>query len=62
MENFIERKIKKLNEITLMETLNDVTFRRIFSKFIQKTHETEVRFESSILMTQYLICQKNIVR
>lgn len=58
MESFINKKLKKLNNITLMETVNNVVFRRIFIKFIQKLHSTEVEFETMNILKRYIICQK----
>lgn len=58
MESFINQKLKKLNNITLMETVNNVIFRRVFIKFIQKIHSTEAELDTMIMIKRYIICQK----
>lgn len=58
MDKFIKKKLIKLDNITLMETLNDVIFRRIFIGFIQIIHSPQSEFESMNLLKRYSICQK----
>lgn len=59
MDNIVIKKLlQKLDNITLMETVDDVILRRIFIKFIQKIHDNEVEFESMKLLKKYMICQK----
>lgn len=60
LDKVIKNKIEKLYEYSLMETLNDVTLRLVFTKFIESIHETEKETESLIMMRQYVICQKII--
>lgn len=56
MENFVNKKLKKLNQTTLMEIINDTIYRRLFIKFIQKILPGER--ESTMLLKRFILCQK----
>lgn len=56
MENFVNRKIEKLNDISLLEIINDPTLLILFKKFIQRGHSVET--ESTILLERFLLCEK----
>lgn len=56
LENFVNRKIEKLSDISLMEIINDPPLLILFKKFIQRGHT--VKTESVILLDRYILCDK----
>lgn len=61
MDRFVSKKLKNLDNITLMEVVNDVIYRRTFVKYIQKIHQFESETESMTLLKRYILCQKIIM-
>lgn len=59
MDNFVNKRMKKLEHITLMEIINDSIYRRLFVKFMEKLHLHEC--ESMILLKRFILCQKFIL-
>lgn len=57
MDHFINKKLSQLENVTLMETINDIILRRTLIKYIQKLHSSETELESIILLKRYIICQ-----
>lgn len=58
MERFVNKKLNNLNDITLMEVVNSVIYRKTFVKYIQKIHPFEPETESMTLLKRYILCQK----
>lgn len=59
MQNeIIDKLLKKLDNITLKETLDDIVYRKIFVKFIQKHHLDEEEIESLNILSRYILCHK----
>lgn len=56
MENFVNRKIDKMNDISLTEIISDPPLLLLFKKYIQRGHTVET--ESTILLERYLLCEK----
>lgn len=56
MENFVNRKIEKLSDISLMQIISDPPLLILFKKFIQRHHT--VKTESMILLERFLLCEK----
>jgi hypothetical protein len=56
LENFINRKIETLNDISLMEVITDAPLLLLFKKFIQGGHT--VKQESMILLERFFLCEK----
>lgn len=61
MERFIRKKLNSLDNITLMEVINSVFYRRTFIAYIQKIHPFESKTESMVLLKRYILCQKVLV-
>lgn len=59
MENFVNRKLEKIKNITLLEIIYDPTLRILFQNFIQRGHT--VKTEPTILFERFLICE-NILK
>lgn len=56
MENFINRKLEKLKNVTLLEIIYDPTLRILFQNFVQQGHT--IKTESTILFERFLLCEK----
>lgn len=54
----INKLLMKLDNITLMETIDDIMFRKIFIQFMQKIHSDENEIESLNILNRYIICHK----
>lgn len=58
MDRFVGKKLNKLDNITLMEVVNNVIYRKTFIEYIQKIHPFEQETESMNLLRRYILCQK----
>lgn len=58
IDNFVKKKLNKLDNITLMEILSDVVYRNIFVKFIQKIHPNQEETGAMKMLKRYILCQK----
>lgn len=56
MDNFVTKKMNKLQRITLMEIINDTIFRSLFIKFLYGLREDDT--ESIIPLKRFILCQK----
>lgn len=56
MENFVNRKLEKLEKITLWENIFDPSLQELFREFIQRSHTTKM--ESTFLLERFLLCDK----
>lgn len=54
----INKLLGKLESITLMETIDDILFRRIFIAFMQKVHSDRNEIESLKILSRYIICHR----
>lgn len=58
MDNFIQKKLKQMEHVTLMEIINDTILRKLFISFIEYFHAHES--ECLQLLKRFMICQKII--
>lgn len=56
LENFVNRKIEKLNDISLMKIIDDPPLLLLFKKYISRGHT--IKSESMILLERFLLCEK----
>lgn len=58
IENFVKRKLEKLEKITLLEIILDPFLQALFREFIQRGQTVEM--QSTILLERFLLCDKII--
>lgn len=58
LENFVNRKIEKLNDISLMKIIDDPPLLLLFKKYISRGHTAKT--ESMILLERFILCEKNL--
>lgn len=58
MEIFINKKLNKLEQITLMEVVNDIIFRKLFNEFFEKDRINQYPVVN--ILKRYTLCEKII--
>lgn len=58
MDRFVEKKLKIMENTTLMEIISDVVHRRTFIRYIQKMHPSESEPDSLRLLKRYILSRK----